>query len=117
MRYFHRWKLAVALMACAALLRAADAPVTVAEDYKYYILYNVMVTAGAIMSLRISEGHRDGMGGAWQEKDLTFDASLMKQGANNLQLMLPDGSVTNGLIYDHLRLELNEQMTVDGKPL
>jgi len=61
--------------------------------------------------------HRDGMGGAWQAKDLTFDASLMKQGENTMQLILPAGSVTNGLIYDYLRLELNEQSSVDGKPL
>jgi rhamnogalacturonan endolyase len=74
--------------------------------------------AGAITGLQNTGAvHRDGMGGAWQEKDLTFDASLLKQGDNNLQLILPGGSVTNGLIYDYLRLELNEQMTVDGKTL
>ncbi len=74
--------------------------------------------AGAITGLQNTGAvHRDGMGGAWQEKDLTFDASLMKSGENSLQLILPGGSVTNGLIYDYLRLELNEQVTADGKPL
>jgi rhamnogalacturonan endolyase len=49
--------------------------------------------------------NRDGIQGAWVEKDVTFDAALLKSGANALQLTIPAGPVTNGIIYDYLRLE------------
>ena len=48
----------------------------------------------------------------WQERTLTFDATLMKQGANEMQLTVPAGDLTTGVVYDYLRLELNE----DYKP-
>ena len=51
---------------------------------------------------------RNGISGIWFERELTFDASLMKAGTNVMQLIVPAGSVTNGIIYDYLRLELNE---------
>jgi len=44
----------------------------------------------------------------WQECTLTFDATLMKQGENAMQLTVPAGQVTTGVVYDYLRLELNE---------
>jgi rhamnogalacturonan endolyase len=44
----------------------------------------------------------------WQECTLTFDATLLKQGANEMQLTVPAGQVTTGVVYDYLRLELNE---------
>jgi rhamnogalacturonan endolyase len=37
-----------------------------------------------------------------------FDASLLKQGDNVLTLTVPAGPVNNGVIYDYLRLELDE---------
>ncbi|HVX83515.1 MAG TPA: polysaccharide lyase family 4 protein [Phycisphaerae bacterium] len=46
--------------------------------------------------------------GIWYEKEFPFDASLMKQGANTLTLTVPSGPITNGVIYDYLRLELDE---------
>jgi rhamnogalacturonan endolyase len=49
--------------------------------------------------------NRDGIQGAWVEKDITFDAALLKPGANALQLTIPAGPVTSGIIYDYLRLE------------
>jgi len=52
--------------------------------------------------------NRDGIGGSWIERDLTFDASLMKAGANNLKLTVPGGGLTSGIMYDYLRLELND---------
>lgn len=52
--------------------------------------------------------NRDGIGGNWSEHDLTFDAALMKQGPNVLALTVPPGNLTAGIIYDYLRLELNE---------
>jgi rhamnogalacturonan endolyase len=52
--------------------------------------------------------HRDGIGGTWAEHDLVFDASLMKRGKNVLGLTVPAGGLTSGIIYDYLRLELDE---------
>jgi rhamnogalacturonan endolyase len=52
--------------------------------------------------------NRDGIGGTWCERDLTFDASLMKAGENVMKLTIPAGSLTSGIIYDYLRLELDE---------
>jgi rhamnogalacturonan endolyase len=51
---------------------------------------------------------RDGIGGYWSEHDLAFDASLMKPGENVLALTIPSGGLMNGIIYDYLRLELDE---------
>lgn len=52
--------------------------------------------------------NRDGIGGTWTERDLAFDASLMKSGENVMKLTIPAGSLMNGIIYDYLRLELDE---------
>jgi rhamnogalacturonan endolyase len=52
--------------------------------------------------------NRDGIGGYWKEHDLAFDASLMKPGENVLKLTIPAGGLMNGIIYDYLRLELDE---------
>ena len=49
---------------------------------------------------------RDGIRGYWFERDVKFDASLMKQGANVLKLTIPPGGVMNGVEYDYLRLEV-----------
>ena len=52
--------------------------------------------------------HRDADRGYWQEKAIFFDASLMKTGTNVLKLVVPAGNVMNGVEYDYLRLELDE---------
>lgn len=52
--------------------------------------------------------NRDGIGGTWGEHDLAFNAALMKAGKNVLALTIPAGSLTSGIIYDYLRLELDE---------
>ena len=52
--------------------------------------------------------NRDGIAGMWSEHDLSFDASLLKTGQNVLHLSIPAGSLTSGIIYDYLRLELDE---------
>jgi rhamnogalacturonan endolyase len=49
---------------------------------------------------------RDGIRGYWYERDIAFDATLMKQGSNVLKLTIPPGGVMNGVEYDYLRLEL-----------
>ena len=55
--------------------------------------------------------------GVWQERTLTFDASLLKPGENTLTLTVPAGEVTTGVVYDYLRLELNEYYKPDGTPI
>jgi rhamnogalacturonan endolyase len=50
--------------------------------------------------------NRDGVEGAWVEKDVRFDASLMHAGANTLTLTVPAGGITSGIAYDVVRLEL-----------
>jgi rhamnogalacturonan endolyase len=52
--------------------------------------------------------NRDGIGGSWIERDLTFDASLMKPGENNLKLTVPGGGLASGIMYDYIRLELDK---------
>ena len=49
---------------------------------------------------------RDGIRGYWTERDLTFDAALLKAGKNILQLTIPPGGPMSGVEYDYLRLEL-----------
>jgi rhamnogalacturonan endolyase len=45
----------------------------------------------------------------WQELTQKFDASLLKQGTNEMTLTVPAGEVTTGVVYDYLRLELDEK--------
>jgi len=52
--------------------------------------------------------NRDGIGGYWKEHDVEFDAALMKAGANSLTLTIPEGGLTSGIMYDYVRLELDE---------
>jgi len=52
---------------------------------------------------------RDGIQGYWRERDISFDAALLKSGTNVLQLTIPEGNVMNGIEYDYLRLELAEK--------
>jgi rhamnogalacturonan endolyase len=66
-------------------------------------------TAGQITGLVYNATiNRDGIGGSWVERDLAFDAALLKIGANVLKLTIPAGDLTGGIIYDYLRLELDE---------
>jgi rhamnogalacturonan endolyase len=51
---------------------------------------------------------RNGIRGIWFETEVPFDASLMKQGSNVLTLTVPAGGANSGIIYDYLRLELDE---------
>ncbi|HKI68268.1 MAG TPA: polysaccharide lyase family protein, partial [Verrucomicrobiae bacterium] len=52
--------------------------------------------------------NRDGIGGSWSEHDVAFDASVMKAGKNVMKLSIPGGSLTSGIMYDYLRLALDE---------
>jgi rhamnogalacturonan endolyase len=51
---------------------------------------------------------RHNIQGIWFERELSFDASMMKQGTNVMTLTMPPGSLNNGVIYDCVRLELAE---------
>jgi len=53
----------------------------------------------------------------WQERHLPFDAALLKAGENVLTLTVPAGDLKSGVVYDYLRLELNEAYKVDGTPI
>jgi lysophospholipase L1-like esterase len=39
---------------------------------------------------------------------VAFDAGMMRQGTNVVKLTIPGGNAMNGIIYDYLRLELDE---------
>jgi rhamnogalacturonan endolyase len=52
--------------------------------------------------------HRDGIRGYWQEKTVTFDGSLLKAGTNVIKLTNPGRNWTEGVLYDYLRLEVEE---------
>ena len=59
--------------------------------------------------------HRDGIRGYWCERDVRFDATQLKTGANKLQLHLPAKDWVNGVLYDYLRLELDEATAFSAK--
>ncbi|MFT4176175.1 MAG: polysaccharide lyase family 4 protein [Luteolibacter sp.] len=46
--------------------------------------------------------------GVWREYKQAFDATLLKPGENTIKLTVPAGSLTTGVVYDYLRLELAE---------
>jgi rhamnogalacturonan endolyase len=46
--------------------------------------------------------------GVWRQYIQKFDASLLHAGDNDIELTVPAGEVTSGVVYDYLRLELNE---------
>jgi rhamnogalacturonan endolyase len=51
---------------------------------------------------------RDGIRGYWSQRDIAFDAALLKSGTNVLKLIIPPGGVMSGVEYDYLRLELDD---------
>ena len=53
--------------------------------------------------------HRDGIRGYWFERDVAFDAALLKHGTNVIKLISPARSWVDGVLYDYLRLELDEE--------
>jgi rhamnogalacturonan endolyase len=46
--------------------------------------------------------------GVWREYVQKFDATLLAPGENQIQLTVPAGELTTGVVYDYLRLELND---------
>ncbi len=58
--------------------------------------------------------NRDGIGGFWSEHAISFDASAMKAGENVMKLTIPAGGLTSGIMYDYLRLELDDSATLSA---
>ena len=46
--------------------------------------------------------------GLWQQRTLKFDAALLKPGENTMTFTVPAGEVSSGVVWDYLRLELDE---------
>ena len=46
--------------------------------------------------------------GSWREYAQPFSAALLKAGENEMSLTVPAGELTSGVVYDYLRLELDE---------
>jgi len=55
--------------------------------------------------------------GLWQERTLRFDAALLKPGENDMTFTVPGGDLQSGVVWDYLRLELDENHTFDGAHL
>ena len=53
--------------------------------------------------------HRDGIEGYWTERRIRFPAHLLRAGPNRITLHVPARSWTQGVLYDYLRLELDER--------
>ena len=49
--------------------------------------------------------------GLWQQRTLQFDATLLHAGENQLTFTVPAGELSTGVVWDYLRLELNEDST------
>jgi rhamnogalacturonan endolyase len=52
--------------------------------------------------------------GVWRQYAQPFDASLLKAGENQMTLTVPAGDLTTGVVYDYLRLELDENAQADA---
>jgi rhamnogalacturonan endolyase len=55
--------------------------------------------------------------GLWQERTLRFDAALMKAGENEMTFTVPGGDLQGGVVWDYLRLELDENHASASSPL
>ena len=76
---------------------------------------------GAIRTISTNALRYNTNKGVWREYKLAFDAALLKGGENSLQLTVPAGDLTSGVVYDYLRLELDEKasappMAAPAKP-
>ena len=46
--------------------------------------------------------------GLWQQRTLKFDAAVLKAGENTMTFTVPAGDLQSGVVWDYLRLELDE---------
>jgi rhamnogalacturonan endolyase len=49
--------------------------------------------------------------GVWQEQDVRFDGALLRAGGNEMTLTVPAGDLESGVVWDYLRLEMDENGT------
>ena len=54
--------------------------------------------------------------GVWNQYIQKFEAGLLKQGENEMTFTVPAGDVTTGVVWDYLRLELNDGSKVYPTP-
>jgi rhamnogalacturonan endolyase len=47
--------------------------------------------------------------GLWQNRTLRFNAALLKPGVNEMTFTVPGGDLQSGVVWDYLRLELDEK--------
>jgi rhamnogalacturonan endolyase len=52
--------------------------------------------------------------GLWQQRTLKFDAALLKPGENEMTFTVPAGDLQSGVVWDYLRLELDESSKFAG---
>ena len=64
--------------------------------------------AAALQQTRDGVITRHGSHGIWYETDFRFDGRRLKKGWNELTLTVPAGSLNSGILYDYIRLELND---------
>jgi rhamnogalacturonan endolyase len=88
-----------------ATLRLAFAA-TSARSIQVVVNDQVAGTTGPLIDT--ASIRRDGIRGYWYERDIAFDAALLKSGTNVLKLIIPPGGVMSGVEYDYVRLELDE---------
>jgi rhamnogalacturonan endolyase len=50
--------------------------------------------------------------GLWQQRTLKFDAAMLKPGENTMTFTVPAGDLSTGVVWDYLRLELDENKKV-----
>jgi rhamnogalacturonan endolyase len=55
--------------------------------------------------------------GIWREYAQMFDAGLLKPGENEIQLTVPAGDLTTGVVYDYLRLEVDPDYKPASAPV
>jgi rhamnogalacturonan endolyase len=55
--------------------------------------------------------------GVWQQRTLIFDAAVLQPGENTMTFTVPGGDLESGVVWDYLRLELNQNYKMDGTPL
>ena len=55
--------------------------------------------------------------GMWKEYVQMFDASLLKAGENDIELTVPAGDLTTGVVYDYLRLEVDKDYKLTSTPV
>jgi rhamnogalacturonan endolyase len=53
--------------------------------------------------------------GLWQQRTLRFDAALLKPGENSMTFTVPAGSLQSGVVWDYLRLEVQDGAEPHGR--